>query len=89
MNGRHLKLHGVCNHHDLGALGAAVNPRATERQLEILKAAGVNAIRTSHNPPSPGLLGYTDRMGFLVIDEAFDIWRTPKNRNDYSKYFDA
>jgi beta-galactosidase len=89
LNGRHLKLQGVCNHHDLGALGAAVNRRATERQLEILKAAGVNAIRTSHNPPSPELLEYTDRMGFLVIDEAFDMWRLPKNPNDYHKYFDA
>jgi beta-galactosidase len=89
LNGRHLKLQGVCDHHDLGALGAAVNRRATERQLEILKAAGVNAIRTSHNPPSPELLEYTDRMGFLVIDEAFDIWRLPKNPNDYHKYFDA
>ena len=89
LNSRHLKLQGVCNHHDLGALGAAVNRRATERQLEILKAAGVNAIRTSHNPPSPELLEYTDRMGLLVDDEAFDMWRLPKNPNDYSKHFDA
>ncbi|MBZ5514906.1 MAG: DUF4982 domain-containing protein [Acidobacteriia bacterium] len=89
LNGRYLKLHGVCNHHDLGALGAAVNRRATERQLEVLRGAGVNAIRTSHNPPSPELLEYTDRMGFLVIDEAFDVWRIPKNPNDYSKYFDG
>ena len=88
LNGRHLKLQGVCNHHDLGALGTAVNRRATERQLEILQGAGVNAVRTSHNPPSPELLEYTDRMGFLVIDEAFDVWRTPKNPNDYSKYFE-
>lgn len=89
LNGRHLKLHGVCMHHDLGALGTAVNRRAIERQLEILKAAGVNAIRTSHNPPTPELLELTDRMGFLVIDEAFDMWRVPKLTNDYSKYFDA
>ena len=88
LNGRYLKLHGVCNHHDLGALGAAVNRRATERQLEIMKAAGVNAIRTSHNPPSPELLELTDRMGLLVMDEAFDMWRIPKVPNGYSKYYD-
>jgi beta-galactosidase len=88
LNGQHLKLHGVCDHHDLGALGTAVNRRATERQLQILKAAGVNAIRTSHNPPSPELLEFADRMGFLVMDEAFDMWRIAKNPNDYSKYFD-
>jgi beta-galactosidase len=87
LNGRVQKLHGVCLHHDLGALGAAVNRRATERQLQIMKAAGVNAIRTSHNPPSPELLEYADRLGFLVIDEAFDMWRIPKVPNGYSKYF--
>jgi beta-galactosidase len=69
-------------------LGAAVSRRATERQLQILKAAGVNAIRTSHNPPSPELLEYADRLGFLVMDEAFDMWRIPKVRNGYSKYYD-
>jgi beta-galactosidase len=88
LNGRQLKLHGVCLHHDLGALGAAVNRRATERQLEIMKAAGVNAIRTSHNPPSPELLEIADQMGLLVMDEAFDMWRIPKVPNGYSKYFD-
>ena len=88
LNGRTLKIQGVCNHHDLGALGAAVNRRATERQLEILRAAGVNAIRTSHNPPSPELLDLADRMGFLIMDESFDMWRIPKKRNGYSKYFD-
>jgi beta-galactosidase len=88
LNGRALKLHGVCLHHDLGALGAAVNRRAIERQLEIMKAAGVNAVRTSHNPPSPELLEYADRLGILVIDEAFDMWRTAKVPNGYSKYFD-
>jgi beta-galactosidase len=88
LNGRALKLHGVCLHHDLGALGAAVNRRATERQLQIMKAAGVNALRTSHNPPSPELLEFADRLGFLVIDEAFDMWRIPKVPNGYSKYFD-
>ena len=88
LNGRVLKLNGVCDHHDLGALGAAVNRRATERQLEILKGMGVNALRTSHNPPSPEMLEACDRMGIVVMDEAFDMWRIPKVRNGYSKYFD-
>ncbi len=88
LNGKTRKLHGVCLHHDLGALGAAVNRRATERELQILKAAGVNAIRTSHNPPSPELLELSDRMGLVVMDEAFDMWRIPKVPNGYSKYFD-
>jgi beta-galactosidase len=88
LNGRSLKLHGVCMHHDLGALGAAVNRRATQRQLQILKAGGVNAVRTSHNPPSPELLEYCDRLGMVVMDEAFDMWRIPKVPNGYSKYYD-
>lgn len=88
LNGRARKLHGVCLHHDLGALGAAVNRRATERELQILKFAGVNAVRTSHNPPSPELLELCDRMGLVVMDEAFDMWRIPKVPNGYSKYFD-
>ena len=87
LNGRRIKLHGVCLHHDLGALGAAVNRRATERQLQIMKAAGVNAIRTSHNPPSPELLELCDRMGLVVMDEVFDMWRIAKVPNGYSKYF--
>jgi beta-galactosidase len=88
LNGKTRKIHGVCMHHDLGALGAAVNRRATERQLEIMKAAGVNAIRTSHNPPSPELLEFCDRLGLVVMDEAFDMWRIPKVPNGYSKYYD-
>src|SRR6185312_15002706 len=83
LNGKARKLHGVCLHHDLGALGAAVNRRAIERELQIMKAAGVNAIRTSHNPPSPELLEYADRLGLLVMDEAFDMWRIPKVANGY------
>src|SRR5436190_12507051 len=71
LNGRALKIRGVCLHHDLGALGAAVNTRALERQLEVMKAMGVNAIRTSHNPPAPELLDLTDRTGLVVMDEAF------------------
>ena len=83
LNGQHVKLNGVCDHHDLGALGAALNLRALERQLEILREIGVNAIRTSHNPPAPELLDLSDRMGFLVMDEAFDSWKTGKKNNDY------
>jgi beta-galactosidase len=88
LNGRHVKLNGVCDHHDLGALGAAINVRALERQLELLKAMGCNAIRTSHNPPAPELLDLCDRLGFLVMDEAFDCWKKGKNTNDYNLLFD-
>ena len=84
LNGESVKLKGVCNHHDLGCLGAAVNYRAIERQLEILKAMGCNSIRTSHNPPAPELLDLCDKMGFIVMDEAFDMWRKKKTRFDYS-----
>ena len=87
LNGRRVPLKGVCNHHDLGALGAAVNRRAIERQLEILKRMGANAIRTSHNPPAPELLDAADRMGFLVLDEAFDMWGKTKVKNGHGKYF--
>src|SRR5213079_1510429 len=83
LNGRPVKIRGVCLHHDLGALGAAVNTRAIERQLEILKAMGANAIRTSHNPPAPELLELCDRMGFVVMDEAFDMWKKQKTEFDY------
>jgi beta-galactosidase len=89
LNGKKVPVRGVCNHHDLGALGAAFNTRAAERQLEILREMGCNAIRTSHNPPAPELLDLCDRMGFLVEDEAFDAWKTPKKRNDYNKLFYA
>jgi len=83
LNGKPMKIYGVCNHHDLGALGSAINTRAIERQLEMLKEMGCNGIRTSHNPPAPELLDLCDRMGFLVIDEAFDMWKRPKNKFDY------
>jgi len=89
LNGQPMKILGVCNHHDLGCLGAAVNKRAIERQLEILKGMGCNAIRTSHNPPAPELLDLCDQMGFLVMDEAFDMWKKPKTNYDYSKDWDA
>lgn len=88
LNGKHVKINGVCNHHDLGALGAAVNTRAIERQLEIMKGMGVNAIRTSHNPPAPELLDLCDKMGFIVMDEAFDIWKKKKTKYDYALDFD-
>ncbi len=88
LNGKSLKILGVCDHHDLGSLGAAINTRALERQLEILKAMGCNAIRTSHNPPAPELLDLTDKMGFIVMDEAFDCWQKGKKKYDYHLYFD-
>jgi beta-galactosidase len=87
LNGEVVPIRGVCNHHDLGALGAAINVRALERQLEILRAMGCNAIRTSHNPPAPELLDLCDRLGFLVMDEAFDCWGKGKNRHDYHVQF--
>ena len=87
LNGEAIRIQGVCLHHDLGALGTAINPRAIERQLEILRAMGCNAIRTSHNPPAPELLDACDRMGFLVLDEAFDCWAKGKGRNDYHRFF--
>jgi beta-galactosidase len=89
LNGKFMKIQGVCLHHDLGALGAAVNTRAMERQLEIMKKMGVNAIRTAHNPPAPEFLDLCDRMGFLVIDEAFDMWAKRKNKFDYHLDFPA
>lgn len=89
LNGRYLKLNGVCMHHDLGALGAAVNKTALRRQIEIMKTMGVNAWRTSHNPPAPELLDLCDEMGILVMDEFFDEWKNPKIANGYSKEFDV
>lgn len=83
LNGKPVKIRGTCNHHDLGSLGAAVNTRAIERQLEMLKAMGVNGLRTSHNPPAPELLEIADRMGFIVMDEAFDMWKIEKTKYDY------
>jgi beta-galactosidase len=87
LNGERVPIRGVCNHHDLGALGAAFNTRAAERQLEILREMGVNAIRTAHNPPAPELLELCDRMGFLVMVEAFDCWKGRKKPNDYHQLF--
>jgi beta-galactosidase len=89
VNGRRVEIRGVCNHHDLGALGAAFNTRAAERQLEILREMGCNAIRTSHNPPAPELVDLCDKMGFLIQVEAFDTWRIGKKRKDYNLLFNA
>jgi beta-galactosidase len=87
LNGEHVKFNGVCDHHDLGALGSAVNVRALERQLEILKLMGCNAIRTSHNPPAPELLDLCDRMGLVIMDETFDCWARQKRPGDYHLAF--
>jgi beta-galactosidase len=83
LNGKPLKILGVCDHHDLGSLGAAVNTRALERQLQMLKDMGVNGFRTSHNPPAPELLELCDRLGLIVMDEAFDMWKKGKTDFDY------
>lgn len=88
LNGRYLKMKGVCMHHDLGAIGAAVNKSALKRQIEIMKGMGVNAWRTSHNPPAPELLDLCDEMGILVMDEFFDEWRLQKVKNGYAQTYD-
>ncbi len=87
VNGEHIYLRGANQHHDLGCLGAAFNVRAAERQLEILREMGCNAIRMAHNPPAPELLELTDRMGFLVIDEIFDSWERKKTPLDFHLIF--
>jgi beta-galactosidase len=87
LNGKRVPINGVCDHSDLGALGSAINERGLERQVEILKSFGCNAIRTSHNPPSPELLDICDRMGMLVMDESFDCWERGKTKNDYHLLF--
>ena len=88
LNGKNMKLNGVCEHHDLGCLGAALHEDALHRKLLKLKAMGVNAIRTSHNPPAPELLNMCDTMGLIVMDESFDMWRRRKTQNDYARFFD-
>lgn len=88
LNEKPLKIKGVCMHHDLGALGAAVNTRAIERQLEILRDMGVNAIRTAHNPPAPELLHLCDKMGFLVMNETFDEWAMGKTKHGYAEIWE-
>jgi beta-galactosidase len=88
INGERVDFRGVCMHHDLGALGAAIDDRALERQLDTMIEMGVNAIRTSHNPPAPELLEMADAKGLLVMDEAFDIWQMQKRPLDYHLLFD-
>jgi beta-galactosidase len=88
LNGRRVPIQGVCDHSDLGPLGSAINVRGLERQIEILKSFGCNAIRTSHNPASPELLDLCDKMGMLVMDESFDCWERGKTANDYHLLFD-
>ena len=88
LNGKNMKLNGVCEHHDFGCLGAVVNEDAMHRKLVRLKEMGVNAIRSSHNPPAPELLNMCDTMGLIVMDESFDMWRRRKTQNDYARFFD-
>ncbi len=88
INGRNTKLNGVCLHGDLGCLGSAINEDALYRQLRMMKDMGANAIRCSHNPPAPELLHMCDTMGLMVMDEAFDQWRTGKTQFDYALFFD-
>ena len=87
LNNRHVKLHGCCEHHDLGALGAAVNKSAIERKLDKLRIMGVNAIRTSHNMPAEELMELADEKGFLILSEGFDMWERHKTDNDYAGFF--
>jgi len=87
LNGKTVKINGGCVHHDNGCLGSAAFDRAEERKIELLKAGGFNAVRTSHNPPCEAFLNACDRLGLLVMDESFDCWKIGKNNNDYSKYF--
>ena len=88
LNGKNFKLNGVCEHHDFGCLGAAVNEDAMHRKLSNLKAMGVNSIRSSHNPPAPELLNMCDTMGIIVMDESFDMWRRKKTAGDYARFFE-
>lgn len=87
LNGRHVKIHGVCEHHDLGCLGAAFHIPAMERKIRMLQKMGVNAIRTSHNMPAPELMELADRMGILILSEGFDMWEFPKTQYDYGRFF--
>ena len=88
LNGRHVKIKGVCLHHDLGSLGAAVHPDAIRRQFTLLRNMGVNALRTAHNPPAKVFMDIADEMGFLVMSEILDMWKQPKNTYDYSRFFE-
>src|SRR4051794_6685882 len=89
INGSHLKVQGVDLHHDQGALGTAINKDALMRQMRTMKSMGVNAFRTSHNPPSPEMIEVCQELGIVMMVEAFDTWRTPKRKYDYGRFFDA
>jgi beta-galactosidase len=88
LNGTHAKIKGVDLHHDQGALGAAISIDAVRRQMRIMKSMGVNALRTSHNPPSPEMVRVCEELGIVMMVEAFDCWRTGKTRYDYGRFFD-
>ena len=87
VNGEPVKLHGVCLHHDLGALGAAFHEKAARRQLTLMKEMGVNALRTAHNPPARQVMNLCDELGILVVSEIFDMWEQHKNTYDYARFF--
>ena len=88
LNGKAMKINGVCQHHDMGCLGSALSEDALHRQLSMLRDMGCNAVRCSHNPPAPELLNMCDTMGLIVMDESFDMWRKKKTKNDYARFFD-
>lgn len=87
LNGRKMKLNGTCEHHDLGALGAAFNRTAQKRRFELLKEMGVNAVRTAHNMPAKEWMDLADEMGLLIVTEAFDMWERTKTTYDYGRFF--
>jgi Beta-galactosidase/beta-glucuronidase len=87
LNGRHVKLQGVCQHHDLGSLGAAVNKTALRRQISLLQEMGVNAIRTAHNMPAVELMELADEMGVLIVSEAYDMWERAKTTYDFARFY--
>jgi beta-galactosidase len=89
LNGEHAKIRGVDLHHDQGALGSAIHEDAVRRQMTIMKSMGVNAFRTSHNPPSPEMIRVCEELGIVMMVEAFDCWHTGKNTYDYGRFFDA
>ncbi len=89
VNGKPVKLHGVCLHHDLGCLGSAFSRKAARRQLLAMQEMGVNSLRTSHNPPARQVMDLCDELGILVVDEAFDMWQHPKTTYDYARFFNA
>ncbi len=88
LNGEHVKLNGVCLHHDLGCLGSAMNKNALRRQLKLMQDMGANAIRTAHNMPAVELMELADEMGILILSESFDCWKKPKNPYDYARFFE-